>query len=205
MNNSVDKAIVFNNIARLYLCVNEQSAALKANKLCFENISIEATNILKERLINPNYYLLVENQSKFELISFLFYNNAFLFEKAKLEEESNLIYRKGYEFSLSTLGDLNILTNKFKPKLNLPKRIPKSLNNFNDVRKKTLDSKYDSDIDYLSVLDSHMAGFSNLMPKMRQNKKPNTKERNIPPIPIVKIEFLKFLFSEQRKKRKFNG
>lgn len=167
----------------MYLCINNLSSAIKANKLSFENISVVATNILKERFVNPNYNLMVENKSKFELISYLFYNNAFLLEKAKLEEESSLIYQKGYEFSLSTLGDFSMLTNKFKPKVVLVRNIPKSLFNFNDVRIKTIDSKYDSDVDCFSGLDGNVSGYSHVLPKIGISKKNN----QIPLTPIMHV------------------
>jgi hypothetical protein len=62
------------------------------------------------------------------LISFLFYNIAYLLEKLKNEEESFYIYQKGMQFSTSILGDLNMLSNKFRPKLSYAK-IPKNINN----------------------------------------------------------------------------
>jgi len=58
----------------------------------------------------------------------LFYNNAYLLEKLKNEEESYYIYQKGMQFSTSILGDLNMLSNKFRPKLSIA-RIPKNINN----------------------------------------------------------------------------
>ena len=102
---NIDKAILYNNLARVYYTLNDASAALKANKLSLELISIESNNILRDRLQNNNFSSVAENKNKIELISFLFYNNGFLLEKTKIEDESYLVYRKGYEFSLSTLGE----------------------------------------------------------------------------------------------------
>lgn len=68
----------------------------------------------------------METKIKAELLSFLFYNNAYLLEKLKNEEESYFIYQKGMQFSSSILGDFNMLSNKFRPKLStkLTKNIP---------------------------------------------------------------------------------
>lgn len=184
-NTNSDKAIVYNNIARIYLSLNDSSAALKANKLCLDHISIETNIIFRERIQNQNFNLIAENKNKIELISFLLYNNAFLLEKLKIEDESYLIYRKGYEFSLSMLGDLNILTNKYKPKLNYIRKVTKSIPTFSDMRRKSLDSKYDSDIDYNSFMDGNIAAYPNYIPRQKYLKKANANSKNISPIPVV--------------------
>ena len=182
IKSNIEKAILYNNMARMYLSLNEIKSSLNSNKLCFENIVMEAAIVLKERLIKPNYTLITENKYKIELISFLFYNNGFLLEKIKLEDESYYIYKKGYEFSLSTLGELNILTDKFRPKILNYKNIPKSLQNFNDMRVKSFDSKYDSDIDYNFVLDREMVDYNNIMSKLKfanNNSKINIKSTKV--------------------------
>lgn len=184
-SSNIDKAILYNNLARIYYTLNDISAALKANKLCLEIVNIESNLILRERLQNSNFSLIAENKNKIELISFLFFNNGFLLEKAKIEDESYLIYRKGYEFSLSTLGELNILTNKYRPKLNYIRKVSKSIQNFSDYRRKSLDSKYDSDIDYNSIIDGNFGGFPNYLPKMKYGKKPNSNNKHSNPIPAV--------------------
>lgn len=187
-SSSIDKAILYNNLARVYLTLKDSSAALKANKLCLELISVESNNILRDRLQNTNFNLIAENKNKIELISYLFYNNGFLLEKTKIEDESYLVYRKGYEFSLSTLGELSILTNKFKPKLSYIKKISKPIQNFSDYRRKTLDSKYDSDIDYNSIIDGNFGGFPNYLPKMKTGKKSSSNNKNASPLTAVIIK-----------------
>jgi hypothetical protein len=146
---NIDKAILYNNLARLSLCQNDSAAALKANRLCLENISSESNSILRERLQNKNFSLIAENKSKQELVSFLFYNNAALLEKIKIADESQFVYRKGYEFSLSTLGELSYLTNKFKPKLSASRSfIPKQVQSYAELRRKSFELKFDnSDFD----------------------------------------------------------
>lgn len=192
-SSNIDKAILYNNLARIYYTLNDSSAALKANKFCLELISIESNNILRDRLQNNNFNIFAENKNKIELISFLFYNNGFLLEKSKIEDESYLVYRKGYEFSLSMLGELNLLTNKYKPKLNYTRKISKSIQNFSDYRRKSLDSKYDSDIDYNSIIDGNFGGFPNFLPKNKYGKKFNYNNKQASLIKAVKIIFL-FLF-----------
>lgn len=187
INSNIDKAIVFNNIARIYFSLNDYSSAIKSTKLCLDNIIIEANIIQKERLSIPNYTLISENRNKVELISFLYYNNAYLLEKAKLDDESRQIYQKGYEFSLSTLGELNLLTNKFRPKLSFSRKITKSFNNISDMRRRSLDSKYDSDMDYFSILDGNVGGGFNILPKLRYVKKSNNNvmsSKNMSVIPV---------------------
>lgn len=195
INSNIDKAIVFNNITRIYYSLNDFSSAIKSAKLCLENIIIEANIIQKERLSITNYTLISENRNKVELISFLYYNNAYLFEKAKLDDESRQIYQKGYEFSLSTLGELNLLTNKFRPKLSFSRKITKSFNNFSDMRRRSLDSKYDSDVDYFSILDGNVGGGFNILPKLRYVKKTNnnngTSSKNMSVIPVNNIFLIK--------------
>ena len=66
-NTNTDKAIIYNNLARVYLLLNDVSAALKANKLCLDYISIESNAILRERLQNQNFSLIAENKNKIEL------------------------------------------------------------------------------------------------------------------------------------------
>jgi len=136
-------------LARLYLCLKDFSAALKANRLCLENISLESNSILCERLQNKNFSFIAENKNKQELISFLFYNNAALLEKIKITDESSFVYRKGYEFSLSTLGELSYLTNKFKPKLSSNRSsIAKNLRSYGELRRKSFDFRFEnSDFD----------------------------------------------------------
>ena len=138
--------------------------------------------------------LITEN--KIELISFLFYNNGFLLEKTKIEDDSYMVYRKGYEFSLCTLGEMNLLTNKFKPKLIFRRKISKSIQNFSDFRKKTLDSKSDSDIDNTSFIDGNFGNFpNNFLPKMNSVKKYNLNSKNVSPITAVNKDiFIYYLF-----------
>ena len=177
---TVDKAIVYNNITRLYLIVNDCSSSLKYNKICLEHILTESNLILKDRFSKSDNNFAIETKNKAELLSFLFYNNGYLMEKLKYEEESYYIYQKGMQFSTSTLGDLNMLSNKFRPKLvnsRIPKGIPK-----NDYAIKTIDSKYDSDS---SLIDFNTIG------KMKFQKKINKNENNFG-IVLLKF-FLKIL------------
>lgn len=142
---NIDKAILYNNLARLSLSLKDSVSALKANRLCLENISLESNSILRERLKNQNFSLIAENKSKQELVSFLFYNNAALLEKIKITDESQFVYRKGFEFSLSTLGELSYLTNKFKPKLRVRRSfIPKQVHSYGDLRRKSFELKFDN-------------------------------------------------------------
>jgi len=67
---NTDKAILYNNLARLYLLTNDFSGALKANKIFLENISTESFNILPQRQENKNFSFVAENKNKIELISF---------------------------------------------------------------------------------------------------------------------------------------
>ncbi len=191
-SSNIDKAILYNNLARIYYTLNDTSSALKASKLCLELISIESNNILRDRLQNNKMNLITEN--KIELISFLFYNNGFLLEKTKIEDDSYMVYRKGYEFSLCTLGEMNLLTNKFKPKLIFRRKISKSIQNFSDFRKKTLDSKSDSDIDNTSFIDGNFGNFpNNFLPKMNSVKKYNLNSKNVSPITAVNKEIFFYL------------
>jgi len=192
-NSNIDKAILYNNLARIYLILNDFSASLKANKLCLDIITNESNFILKERIKNSNFNLLAENKNKIELISFLFYNYGFFCEKMKIEDESYLVYKRGFEFSLSTLGDMNILTNKFRPKLNYNRKITKSIHNFSDLRRRrSLDSKYDSDIDYNSINDVNI-GLPNYIPRMKLGKKV-LNSKYISPITNVKYLYNLILF-----------
>jgi hypothetical protein len=78
----------------------------------------------------------------------LFYNNAYLLEKLKNEDESLYIYQKGMQFSTSILGDLNMLSNRFRPKMIA--KLPKN---------KLYESKL---IDDISLIDVNSLGESTL-------------------------------------------
>ena len=191
---NIDKAIVFNNISRLYLCANDYSLALKFNKICLEVILSESNIILKDRLSkSDNNNLSIELKNKAELISFLFYNNAYLLEKLKNEDESYYIYQKGMQFSTSILGDLNMLSNKFRPKLSYAK-IPKNINNiqiYNDNKFINIDDT--SLIDVNSLAPSHNL----FMGKMGFQKKvlnKNKSSKNNKVIFFFKFVYKFFLF-----------
>jgi hypothetical protein len=119
-----DFAITYNNMSRIYFYLDEFSAAYQNGKMSYDYFKIEINKIVKNKFITENR----NTRSNIELISFLYYNFAILLEKVGKVEESQIAFKKGYEFSVSFLGEFHINTNKF------PSRITKV---FNDVVVKT--------------------------------------------------------------------
>lgn len=175
---NLDKALVLNNIARISMKLRDRQAALTAMRNCFELVKEESkkiTNYLfKERGEDEKYdkyekvnsygnnsaigNLSSNGQNRIQLISYLYLNYGSLLQSLGKENEAAEILRKGYEFSLSTLGEFHINLNKFAAKLQILQTISKSVvpgNNSRDLlRRGTVDSKYDSDLDYMSVMDN---------------------------------------------------
>lgn len=56
------------------------------------------------------------NKNKAQLLSFLLYNLGAMLVKANKDQESKVYFKKGYEFSLATLGENAMLTIKYKIK-----------------------------------------------------------------------------------------
>jgi hypothetical protein len=164
---NLDKAIVLNNIARINMKLRDRSGAYNAMRNCFELIKEESKKItnhlFKERgddvinsLVQNN--LTNNSQNRIQLVSYLYLNYGSLLQTLCKENEAIEVLRKGYEFSLSTLGEFHINLNKFAIKLQNLQTIPKGVNIGNNsrdyARRGTVDSKYDSDLDYMSIMDN---------------------------------------------------
>jgi hypothetical protein len=68
-----------------------------------------------EKIKNPR---IISDLNKVNLICFLLYNFGVYIEKYENEKESYKLFKKGLEFSVSLLGDINLYTTMFKNKLN---------------------------------------------------------------------------------------
>jgi hypothetical protein len=109
-------------MAKLYFLINDYMEATNSTKSSYSFFNIELENFRRERHNNNynNYNIFNNfnnNQDKINLFAFLLFNHGKSLEILKKEKESRLIYKKGYEFSLSHLGEYNMITCKFIPKI----------------------------------------------------------------------------------------
>lgn len=125
-SNNLDKAISYSNMCKIYFLMNDTPNALQASRLCYDSIKEEADIITRERIYNPpqmiNGSALQQFQNKIQLISFLYLNCGLALERGKKVDESKEVFKKGYTFSVSMLGEYNLNTNKFLPKISQQKK-----------------------------------------------------------------------------------
>ena len=109
--------------------MKDKEGALKNAQMGYDSFKEDAERLKLERIQSLTCEDLISNSRKANLISFLYYNYAYLIDKLGKSKESLLIFRKGYQFSMSILGENNLLTLKFKPKLYETIHSEKSKNN----------------------------------------------------------------------------
>jgi hypothetical protein len=89
---NIDSAILYNNIARLYLCSKDYNAAYQASKMSYGLFRIEVDLVLKERLFKASNYNnavtngIVNNMSSINLmqtLSFMYFNYGVILGKLK--------------------------------------------------------------------------------------------------------------------------
>lgn len=116
-SSDLDKAIIYNNISRIYLDQGDINLATSNINLCYEAFKDTINIVLKERTLNDKYKLDSFLFNKSQLLAFLLYNYGFVLESVGNVNNSKVIFKRGYEFARSTLGDSHFLTEKFRPKL----------------------------------------------------------------------------------------
>jgi hypothetical protein len=110
---NMDFAIVYNNLSRIYMYLEEYSYVYHHIKLAYDYFKLEAEKITKQK-----YNLDVHLRANIEVISFLYYSYAICIEKLGKLEESQYAFRKGYEFSVAFLGENNFITAKYPRRIN---------------------------------------------------------------------------------------
>lgn len=115
--NNLDKAIVFNNMAKFQCLIKETEAAVVSMKTCFNLLKEEAEKIKLNRMKSINIEIETNILQKASLISFLYFNYGYLLEKNTSEKDSMVIFRKGYQFCMAILGENSLHTAKFKSKI----------------------------------------------------------------------------------------
>ena len=123
----MDKLIFYNNALKVLIKMNRvaeiEDIAEKFRALLFE----EVEKAKKEKLIalaqNEQNKMSDEFIAKCKLLTFLMYNYALMIEMNGKSREVRDNYKKGYEFSMSMLGETNLYTSKFLHKLDTKRPI----------------------------------------------------------------------------------
>ncbi len=111
-------------MAKIYFDFKDKESAEQTIRSCYKYFQEESEHLKIEFIKSKQ-----ENfeRCKSNLISFLFYNCGVLMSKLGNIKESISIFKKGYHFSMALLGENNILTTKFKPKISDTLTIEKSM------------------------------------------------------------------------------
>ena len=104
-------------MAKIHFDLKDKESAIKNAQMAYDSFKEDAERLKLERIQSLTCDDLINNSRKANLISFLYYNYASIMEKIGKSKDSLLMFRKGYQFSMSILGENNLLTLKFKPKL----------------------------------------------------------------------------------------
>ena len=117
----IDNAILFNNLIRIALKANKTNDIneyIEQMKNCLVIEMKRSKEAMMKQTSNNNIYeansFLTEKNI---LISFLMYNLGNILEKVSQNNKSKEIFIKGYEFSMSTIGEHHFYTNKYLTKI----------------------------------------------------------------------------------------
>ena len=119
---NLDKIILYNNIIRIAFKgnkINEIKGYINNLKWCLLNEIKKTKENNMKQVINDS--IIDTNGISFEkntLLSFLIYNLGLIYEKLNQMKEANEMFTKGFEFSMSSLGEYNFYTNKLMAKIN---------------------------------------------------------------------------------------
>ena len=141
--NPIDKLIYYNNALKVLMKMNRVAEIDDMVEKFKVSLFEEIERAKKEKLIalaqNEQNKMNDEFISKCKLLTFLMYNYSLMIELNGNSKEVKDNYKKGYEFSLSMLGETNLYTSKFVHKLDTKRPIAisrsKTLNT--DTRSKT--------------------------------------------------------------------
>ena len=117
----IDNAILFNNLIRIALKANKTNDIneyIEQMKNClFIEMKRSKETMMKQTSNNNIYEANSFLSEKNILISFLMYNLGIILEKVNQISKSKEIFIKGYEFSMSTIGEHHFYTNKYLTKI----------------------------------------------------------------------------------------
>jgi hypothetical protein len=125
--NNLDRSIIFNNLAKIYFDFNDKESAEQNIRNCYKSFQEESENLKIDFIKSKQQSF---KRSKSSLISFLFFNCGVLMNKLGYIQESIGIFKKGYHFSMALLGENNILTTKFRPKISDSISIEKTMRDY---------------------------------------------------------------------------
>jgi hypothetical protein len=177
-NSRYDKLVVLNNMARIYVKINDLNSAAITMKSLYTLLKEEAKRLLSEHLKNARETLPEslnnqgENLNRVNLVSFLYYNYATFLENSGKEQEAIEKFRKGYEFTLPILGEYNIIIQKFAFKLYSKEMGTSKKLNYNinkkdhHLQKESSDEEACSEYENMSIEEN-----LNFKPKVSQNNK----------------------------------
>jgi hypothetical protein len=115
--NKLDKALIYNNLSKIQIKLNDSLSAVNSMRNCYIYLLDEVERIKNERLrVHNEISIDATMLNEANLISYLYYNFGIFMLINKNIRESNLIFREGYKFSMSILGEYNLNTLKFIPK-----------------------------------------------------------------------------------------
>ena len=118
LNSNYDKIVFYNNYIRIFIKLKKKdNSQINSYFNSWKECLIEEMNNIK----NKNLFSKEKNFDKniLNLISFSCFNYAYFKEiYEKNINEAKDFYKKGYEFSICTIGDDNYLTLKFQNKIN---------------------------------------------------------------------------------------
>ena len=114
-NSDIDNAIYYNNIIRVLFKLKRASEIIQYAEPFWACIDNEMRGIKNDmfKKMNDKEWNKQEVLGKAELLSFLCFNLGLMREKLGYKAFFE-IYQKGYEFSVSILGEHHFYTNKFR-------------------------------------------------------------------------------------------
>jgi hypothetical protein len=114
ITSSVDQAIFYNNIARIFSDKGDFQSAAKYMRTSITSFQKE---VFQQKQSNTFGELSSELTKKCQLLSFLYFNEGIILQYNNNVKESQSVFRFGFKFSIENLGEYDPFTSKFRSRL----------------------------------------------------------------------------------------